>query len=1402
MKRKLLMLTLALACLLCLFAIQAAATGNDTPALSINYTNLSFKDSVYIKYAVAAENVTPEDVRLLVFTEPQDDYTDESKATVLMPKYLDTVNGAEHIIFDYTNLSAKQMTDVVYARAMVTVGEETYYSNIKKFNILQYADAVIHNPSAKQALKNMLAGMLDYGALAQTYFDYQTNRPANGEWYEIQVKNGTLSDGFTSGMFLRNDQVTLTADPAPEAGMLPHWLNSAGEVVGREAILTVTALGSETYTMVYADSPLGVNEGLEFALNEDGNTYTLVGIGNCKDTEIYIPAEYNDKKVTAIGFKALAELSGVTKIVVGENVTTIGARAFYACPDLVELTIPASVTSIGNQITYKSNNLTTVYYDSSFVPDSASSFLKQASITHVVFNGTYVPGTILSGATNIQKITVGKNVKSINSGNYDSAAFYGCTNLTEVVFEENSQLKSIGSYAFYNCTSLKSVYITDLAAWCAISFYDYYSNPLRNGADLYINGMKATDIVIPDGVTSIGDYVFYGCRSLTSIVIPDSVTSIGSSVFHGCSSLASMIVASENTVYHSDGNCLIETATKTLIAGCKNSVIPHDGSVTSIGYAAFYNCSSLTSIEIPDSVTSIGDSAFYGCSSLKSVYITDLAAWCEIDFDSYFSNPLYYGADLYINGVKATDIVIPDSVTSIGYYVFHGCTSLASITIPDSVSSIGDYAFHGCRSLTRIVIHDSVLSIGYAAFSGCSSLASIEIPDSVMSIGDYAFSGCTGLTSITIPDSVTSIGYSAFYDCSSLESITLPFVGAIKDDSLNTHFGYIFGADSYNDNEYYIPSSLKEAVITGGTSIDEYAFSYCYSLMSIVIPDSVTEIAYCAFWDCSNLTSITLPFIGATKDGIENMHFGYIFGDDSYSDDEDYVPASLKEVIITGSTSISDYAFFNCKNLTSIEIPDSVSSIGYFAFYNCSSLTSITIPDSVTSVGYSAFYNCSSLTSITIPDSVTSIGDRAFYNCSSLTSMIVAAENTVYHSDGNCLIETATKTLIAGCNNSVIPDNGSVTSIGDYAFSGRGRLTSITIPDSVTSIGYAAFYNCSSLTSIEIPDSVASIGGNAFYGCTGIIQVENGVSYVDKWAIDCDVSVTAVSLRSGTISIGPSAFYNCSSLTSITIPDSVTSIGDRAFYNCSSLTSMIVAAENTVYHSEGNCLIETATKTLIVGCNNSVIPHDGSVTSIGSSAFYGCSGLTSITIPDSVTHIGGSAFYGCTSLASIEIPASVTSIGNYAFEHCSSLTSIEIPNSVTSIGYAMFRFCSSLTSIEIPDSVMSIDENAFYYCSSLKNITIPDSVTSIGNFAFMECSSLTSITIPDSVTSIGDYAFAYCSSLKTVYYGGTADDWNGISISSSNNSKLTSATRYYYAETQPTEAGNYWRYVDGVPTAW
>ena len=476
----------------------------------------------------------------------------------------------------------------------------------------------------------------------------------------------------------------------------------------------------------------------------------------------------------------------------------------------------------------------------------------------------------------------------------------------------------------------------------------------------------------------------------------------------------------------------------------------------------FTGCSNLTSISIPSSVTLIEEDAFGDCVNLNAVYISDLEAWCNITFkegwaDYVTSNPLHYASHLFLNGVEIKDLIIPNSVTSINYGAFDGC------------------------SLTSVTIHDGVTSIGDVAFANCSSLTSVAIGNVVTSIGNYAFYGCKGLTTITIPNSVTSIGYKAFNNCSDLTTIVSeiekPF--AISDN--------VF-ASNYSTTTLIVPYGTRSLYqSTAGWK----NFTNIVEMRTIHVATPGTLSNLITEYDKWNIEELKLTGningtdLGILREMAGRSSYGYCgYSDYEYNHFEfprtsgKLTVLDISEVsIVSGGTylqragngghtyvasnSVIPQRVFSRCILTSIKLPSNITWIGEEAFEGCSALASIRIPNSVTSMGNNAFSNCSGLTSVTIGNGLTSIRENNFFTgCSNLTSIVVESGNTKYDSRDNCnaLIETSSNTLIIGCKNTIIPN--SVTSIGDDAFYGCSGLTSVTIPNSVTSIGWCAFNGC------------------------------------------------------------------------------------------------------------------------------------------------------------------------------------------------------------------------------------------------------------------------------------------------------------------------------------------------------
>ncbi len=778
------------------------------------------------------------------------------------------------------------------------------------------------------------------------------------------------------------------------------------------------------------------------------------------------------------------------------------------------------------------------------------------------------------------------------------------------------------------------------------------------------------DIVVPStvtfagtsyDVTRIGSYAFSYCSGMTSIKLPKSISEIDIYAFYNCTGLTSITIPDR---------------------------------VTSIGNHAFFGCSGLTSIEIPSGVESIGDYAFAHCKGLSTVTLGNVTA---------IGNYAFYGESNHNYNLK--DVEIPSSVVSIGDYAFAYQDELQEITFHEGLKRIGMSAFTGCKRLSSITIPSSIEHIDLASFIGCESLTTINAstitpkyiesnifsgtpwynnqPDGLIYLG-YALLGYKGTmsdnTELSIPEGTTCIAGGVFYGQSGLKSVT-------------------------------IPSSVK--------GIGRYAFSNT-QLINATIPESITEVGINAFHNT--------PWYANQPDGI--VYVGKVAYRHKGNMEEN---AALE--LRDGTTAIADTAFYNCSNLASISIPNSVKAIGKQAFSGCSSLTSITVPG-VSVIKENTFENCSSLNEVNLQDGTKAIDNGAFSGCSSLTNI-----------NWSSTLETIGSSVFSGCNN----------------------LVSIDIPEGVTVCGRKAFSGCTSLTSVTLPSTLGSgLNGEEMfsYGANNLKELriksrKEIPNLMNIWRnVSSDFNILNFRYY---VPHGLREEY----MEHISWYDKILEMGDDedivqfadkevericiANYDANLSGTVDKAELGGVHNLDHYDTYKQVFRDNTVIASFDEFQYFTNCREIPAQFFYGCSSLTSITIPESVTSIGSQAFSGCSGLTSITIPNSVTSIDVSAFSNCSGLTSITISNSVTSIGSIAFSGCSGLTSVTIPNSVISIGSSAFSDCSSLTSVTIPNSVTSIGYDAFEGCTSLTSVTIPNSVTSIGNYAFSRCSGLTDVY---------------------------------------------------
>ena len=851
-----------------------------------------------------------------------------------------------------------------------------------------------------------------------------------------------------------------------------------------------------------------------------------------------------------------------------------------------------------------------------------------------------------------------------------------------------------------------------------------------------ITGYTGTDLfaVIPkklDGyyVVGIGENAFSEKENLRGVIMPDTVQTIGDGAFCRCISL-------------------------------KNVTWPTG--LINIGNSAFQYCNELTGVTLHNGVETIGDYAFSDCSAIENAGLPD--------------SVINIGVYAFRNCTSLTAFRYPKNLETTGWGIFDDCENLTSVTVPEGVTIIPDDAFSYASGLENIELPSTLLTIGNSAFKDCSSLNSVIYPANLTEIGEYAFAGCTAMEDAELPDSVTTIWARAFLNCTSLTSFRYPMNWTTAGTDI-WHEGGIFegcerltaitipeGVTSIPDNafisasyldEIELPSTLQAigsyafyncSSLTGLVypenllEIGEYAFAECTAMEDAELPDSVTTIWTRAFLNCTSLTSIRYPMNWTTA-GTDFWYEGGIF---------EGCERLTTIMVPEGVTSIPDNAFIRASYLDEIELPSTLRIIGNDAFRNCSSLIDLAFPENLTTIGEYAFAGCTAMENAELPDSVTTIGNRAFLGCTSLIyfrypmNWVLAGTN--YNSTEGALEGCESLTAVT------VPEG--ITWIPDNAFTSASYLEEIELPATLQSIGSYAFYGCSSLVDPELPEGLTEIGGHAFEECTSL----TGLVYPENLT-----------------TIGEYAFAGCTSMENAELPDNITYIGAGAFQNCSVLTSFrypknLTTAGVYIYWGDGIFIGCESLTTIAIPEGVSCIPENvfafadyleeielpSTLTKISSHAFYYCNSLTDPVLPSGLTEVSDYAFAGCTTLTGLVYPENLTTIGEHAFADCTSMENAELPDSITYIGAGAFQNCTALTSFRYPKNwttagVYTYWENGIFVgCESLDVITIPEGVTVIPDKAFAFSTYITYIEIPSTLRVIGIEAFYNCTGIQEI----------------------------------------------------
>lgn len=850
-------------------------------------------------------------------------------------------------------------------------------------------------------------------------------------------------------------------------------------------------IGADSYGKI-AKYAIEIHNGASKIINSDGylfytydNVNFLVGYAGSEE-KTTLPDNFKGENYV-INDNAMRGIMSIKSLVVPSSVTKIGENAFLGCEALEELVLCENTVSIGKGA-FDNCPIENATLPAKFISSIPTAKLITATIT----SGTKIEKHAFRNAALMTKISISSDIAEI-----ESYAFLGCVSLVEIsVDEDNANYKTVDG-SLYTKDGKKIVqYALGKTDESFAVLAD--TEEIGDGAFAYSPNLKSFTSKESDKLLMIGEHAFNNCKNLLSVTISKNVEVINSSAFYNCSSLRTLVFEADSVISSVGENaffmCPIKEATipaivvsviptKNLqvlnvnggtqisdssLSGCtalKNVTV--GDSVKVIGASAFSGCTSLVEVSVGKGVTNIGESAFLNCTSLKDVYIVSLEKWCSIEFSDKQSNPLAYGANLYLNGQLVVDLVIPGSVTVVGKYAFYNCKSILTVVVSEGVKYISSSTFEKCDRMVSIEFPETLISIGVSAFNGCYRLAEVINHSSlsisankdthgqigyylssvhkgesrIVNIDGYIFYSYYSDTylityagedkALTLPESCNGIGYSirknAFYGFDDIKSIVIP--SDIKGIGEDAFFGCRIESVTLPVSAvpYISPIYIKHLTINGGETMDNKTFfisnlneSVFITLETLVIGDSVTVIEDSVFYKCKTLTSVT-------------------FGN--------------------GINSIGASAFFGCTSLANINIPKNVETIGRSAFYGCTSLKTVTFEEysKLKVFAYGMFYGCSSLENVVMPKYITQIGEYAFYECTSLKEI-------------------------------VIPN--SVTQIGSHAFAECEAISSVVIPDNVTTIAESTFYGCSSLESVVMGNNVRRIEENAFKYCTNLSSVE------------------------------------------------------------------------------------------------------------------------------------------------------------------------------------------------------------------------------------------------------------------------------------------------------------------------